>query len=71
MTDLRDRQTWEELLGPLMMARMQFMERAARSDPTEHGIARGKLEGLEHAMALLKDTRARLVRETGDVLQHT
>ena len=70
MTDLRDRQTWEELLGPLMHARTQLMERAARADANDHGIARGKFEGIEHAISLLKDTRTRLVRETGDILHH-
>ena len=67
MPDLGDRRVWDALLEPFNVARGQLLERAAR-ERDDHAHALGKLEGLEHAMALLKYARAEFLKASGDPL---
>lgn len=68
MPDLSDRTVWDALKGPLETAQTVLLDRAARAETADHPYARGKLEGLEHALVLLKKARTDIVRASGDVI---
>lgn len=56
---------WGAVLERMHAAQQTFLREAALADAEKHLLAKGRLEGLEHALMLIDHTRQEIRRTKG------